>query len=112
MTANVYSVVSSDADELLGAAEVSAERFQIARIFQGTGITMIRIAFQAGQIMKEHSTTAPLVVQVLSGELAFRVGGDEIIMPAGAILFVEPTTVHELEARQDTHVLLTLSTPS
>jgi quercetin dioxygenase-like cupin family protein len=111
MTSAVYSVVSDDRQALLAAAGISGERFQITRIFQGTGVTMIRIAFQAGQIMKEHSTSAPLVVQVLDGELAFRVGGDEITMPTGAILFVEPNAVHELEARQDTHVLLTLSTP-
>lgn len=108
MSEKPYTLISSDLQALLDAAPASDERYQIKRIYQGLGATMIRIAFRAGQVMKEHSTNAPLIVQVLRGDLRFRVAGDEITMTAGSILQVDPFERHELEAVADTDVLLTL----
>lgn len=103
-----YSVISADRKALLAAAPASEERFQIVRVFQGAGATVIRLAFRAGQVMREHSTNAPLLVQVLEGTILFRIAGDELELPEGAILHVEPGELHELEAPTDAHVLLTL----
>lgn len=104
-----YTVVSADFDALRDAAPVSAERMQAKRVFQGTGFRVIRLTFSAGQVMREHSTNSPILVQVLEGEIVFRIAGDEIVMPAGAMLHVEPSVMHELEAVTEAHVLLTLS---
>ena len=104
-----YAVVSPDLETLLAAAPVSSERLQIQRVFQGVGFRVIRLTLAAGQVMREHSTNSPLLVQVLEGELVFRIAGDEITMTAGSILNVEPYALHELEAVTDAHVLLTLA---
>ncbi|WP_449279386.1 cupin domain-containing protein [Leucobacter sp. GX0328] len=105
------TLIAADRDALLQAAPVSSDRFQIKRIFQGEGARVIRLSFAAGQVMREHSTNAPLIVQVLDGEVQFRVSGEEIAMPAGAMLHVKPSVVHEVEAVTDAHVLLTLCFP-
>ncbi|MFC5336928.1 cupin domain-containing protein [Leucobacter denitrificans] len=104
-----FTLAAANLDDLLAAAPVSGEKFQIKRIFQGTGVRMIRLTFAAGQTMREHSTNAPLVVQVLEGTVAFRIAGEELTLPAGAILHVEPSELHELEAVTDAHLLLTLA---
>ena len=104
-----YTLIAADREALLAAAPVSPDRFQIKRVFQDDGVRVIRLAFAAGQVMREHSPTAPLIVQVLAGTIAFRVAGDELELQAGAVLHVRPHEVHELEARTDAHVLLTLS---
>lgn len=109
MSGTPFTLVSADLEALLAAAPVSGDKFQIQRVFQGTGVRMIRLTFAAGQVMREHSTNAPLVVQVLEGTLKFRIAGEELTMPAGAILHVEPSEQHELEAVTDAHVLLTLA---
>lgn len=109
MTEQPYTLVAADSAALRDLAPVSAERFQIKRVLQAAGITVIRLSFAQGQIMREHSTTAPLVVQILEGQIVFRIAGDELEMHAGAVLYVEPNERHELEARSDAHVLLTLS---
>lgn len=106
-----HTLISADRDALLRAAPVSADRFRIKRVFQGEGARVIRLTFAAGQVMREHSTNAPLIVQVLDGEVKFRVPGEEIAMPAGAMLHVKPSVVHEVEAVTDAHVLLTLCFP-
>jgi len=104
-----YRLVAKDRGALIDELDVSGERFQIGRVFQGDGLKLIRLAFAAGQVMREHSTNAPLVVQVIEGTLKFRVAGDELTLEAGAVLHVRPHEVHELEAVTDTHVLLTLA---
>lgn len=109
MADSTYTLIAANRDALLDAAPVSAEKLQITRVFQGTGARVIRLTFAAGQIMREHSTNSPLIVQVLAGRIAFRIAGDEIAMPEGAIMHVEPNEKHELEALTDAHVLLTLS---
>lgn len=105
-----YDLVAADENALLSAASASGDRVQLKRIFQGTGATIVRIAFAAGQEMREHSTSSPILVQVLSGTIRFRVAGDEITMPPGATVHVEPSVPHSLSAKAEAHVLLTICT--
>lgn len=109
MPAPSYSLISDSAASLIDAAPVSQDKLQIKRVFQGTGARVIRLTLAAGQVMREHSTNAPLLVQVLDGHILFRVAGDELDMPTGAIVHVDPSVVHEVEAVSDSHVLLTLT---
>lgn len=104
-----HTLIAADWEALLQAAPVSQDRFQIKRVFQGEGLRVIRLTFAAGQVMREHSTNSPLLVQVLEGEVKFRISGEEYTMPAGAMLHVKPSVLHEVEAVTDAHVLLTLS---
>ncbi|MFA5607551.1 MAG: cupin domain-containing protein [Leucobacter sp.] len=106
-SSRTYTLVTDGWEPLISVPEVSAEKFQIARIFQGTGARMIRLTFAAGQVMREHSTNVPLIVQMLEGELLFRIDGDELRLTRGSILHVEPGIMHELEAVTESHVLLT-----
>lgn len=105
-----YTLVAADRVALLAAATTSEDGVTIQRIFHTDGVRLIRIAFAAGQVMREHSTNAPLLVQVLSGEIAFAVAGEVLDLHEGSVLFVRPGELHELTARTDAHVLLTLST--
>src|SRR5690606_8781742 len=102
-------LISSSREELISEAPVSAEKLQIQRVFQGTGARVIRLTFAAGQTMREHSTNTPLIVQVLEGQVRIRVSGDEIEMPTGSLIHVEPGVSHELEAVVDSHMLLTMT---
>ncbi|MGO1434469.1 MAG: cupin domain-containing protein [Canibacter sp.] len=103
-----FELVSNDQQALIDAVPVSNDRFQIKRVFQTDGFRLIRLAFAPGQIMREHSTPTPLIVQTLTGRLMFRIAGEELTLEPGAVLYVEPNEKHELEAITDTHVLLTL----
>lgn len=109
MTTQPYSLISPSQSSLIDAAPVSREKLQIQRVFQGTGARVIRLTLAAGQIMREHSTNAPLLVHVLDGHVLFRVAGDELDMPTGAIVHVDPSVMHEVEAVSDSHLLLTMT---
>jgi len=68
----------------------------------------IRIAFKAGQVMKEHKTKFPITVMTLKGSIAFSVGDEEYILNDGDIIALEGNVMHELKATQDSIVWLSL----
>lgn len=68
----------------------------------------IRILMREGQVMKEHKTPFPIVVHLLSGSIDFGVQGKHSTLEAGAILSLEGGVPHDLTARVDSVVRLTL----
>ncbi|WP_449277956.1 hypothetical protein [Leucobacter sp. GX24907] len=107
--AEPFTLVSPDLDALIAEAPVSSEKLQIRRVFQGAGFRIIRLTLAAGQVMREHSTSSPLAVQVLAGTALMRVADQEVSMPTGALMTIEPSELHEVEAVTDAHLLLTLA---
>ncbi len=69
----------------------------------------IRILMKKGQVMKAHKAPFPIVVHVLEGEIDFGVEDKIHALKKGAILTVEGNIVHDLKAREDSIVRLTLS---
>lgn len=69
----------------------------------------IRIVFKKGQEMKEHQTNHPIVVQVFEGSIDFGVLGDLHRLDRGMMIALPPAIPHQLTARTDSIVLLSLS---
>lgn len=69
----------------------------------------IRIAMRKGQLMKEHKTAFPIVVQVFSGQIDFGVRGEKVVLQAGDMIALEGGVPHDLLAAEESVVRLTLS---
>lgn len=69
----------------------------------------IRILFRKGQVMKEHKTNFPITIEVYEGEINFGVQGEEINLEAGGLIYLDPNVPHNLQAKRDSIVRLTLS---
>ena len=69
----------------------------------------IRILLKEGQVMKEHKTKFPIVVQVLEGEIDFGAEGENHNFKSGGILALEGNIPHDLTAIKDSVVRLSLS---
>ena len=110
MSDQPYTLVTASRAELLAEPAPSVDRPQMKRIFHGPGTTIVRLTLAAGQVMREHATSAPLTVQVIEGDVRFGVAGDTIAMPAGAIIHVAGGITHELEAVTEAHMVLVLAT--
>lgn len=70
----------------------------------------IRIAFKKGQVMKEHQTPFPIVVQVFEGAIDFGVNGDVQNLKRGDMIALKGGVPHDLTAMDNSIVRLSLST--
>jgi len=68
----------------------------------------IRIAFKEGQVMKEHKTKFPIAVMTLRGSIEFTVGDKMFLLNAGDVITLEGNVMHELKAREESVVRLSL----
>ena len=68
----------------------------------------IRIAMRAGQVMKEHKTPFPIVVELFEGKLDFGVQGNVLHLVKGDLIALEGNIPHDLKATEDSIVRLTL----
>lgn len=69
----------------------------------------LRILMKQGQVMKEHKAPFPIIVHLLAGEIDFGVEGTIYTLKQGAILTLPGTIPHDLTAKKDSIVRLTLS---
>ncbi|PKR81105.1 cupin [Brumimicrobium salinarum] len=89
--------------------EFSDDKVKVSLILETLFSKEIRIAFKAGQVMKEHQTPFPIIVHLLKGAIDFGVNGEQHQLEAGDILTLEGGIPHDLKAKTESVVRLTLS---
>ncbi len=89
--------------------EFNDKKIMIKVILESSFSKEIRILLKEGQIMKEHKTPFPIVVHILEGTIDFGVKGEVHTLKKGSILGLEGNVPHDLTAKKDSVVRLTLS---
>ncbi len=69
----------------------------------------IRILFKKGQLMKEHKTAFPIVVELIEGAIDFGVQGTIVKLEKGDLISLSGDIPHDLKALENSIVRLTLS---
>ena len=69
----------------------------------------IRILLKSGQTMKEHQAPFPIIVHVLEGKIDFGIEGKTMPLEKGDIITLEGGISHDLTAKEDSMVRLSLS---
>ena len=72
-------------------------------------LRVVLFTFAALQELTEHTSTSRALVQVLSGEGEFAVGGASRALKAGDLLHLPPGTPHAVRATNEMTMLLTLA---
>jgi len=75
------------------------------------GLRIVLIAMPAGTRMGEHRAPGALSIHTLVGEVSLHVLGETIGLPAGRLLALEPHVAHDVEARAESAILLTVAWP-
>lgn len=84
-------------------------RVKTAVIMETTFSKEIRIIMKNGQIMKEHKAPFPIAIHVLKGTIDLGVSGTKHTMTIGSIITLESNIPHDLTAKEDSVIRLTLS---
>lgn len=72
---------------------------------------VLLFGFAEGQELTEHTSTQHALVQVLSGECEFSLGGKARVLKAGELVYMPPNEPHAVKATKQFSMLLTLSKP-
>ena len=78
-------------------------------LFQTETSKEIKIAFKAGQIMKEPKTPFPIVVEIFQGAIDFGVKGEVLSLKQGDLIALEGGVPHDLQAKEQSIVRLSLT---
>lgn len=74
------------------------------------GLVVLLLALARGGRLSEHTAAARISVHTLAGRARLRVAGEAVELPAGRLLTLERGVPHDLEAAEESAVLVTLGT--
>ena len=80
-------------------------------LLRTTNSRTVLFGFSEGQELTEHTTTQHAVVQILTGECEFTLGGEAHPLKAGDFLYMPPNLAHAVKATKEFSMLLTLTRP-
>jgi quercetin dioxygenase-like cupin family protein len=72
---------------------------------------VVLFGFAEGQELTEHTSTQQAVIQILTGECEFSLGGKPHPVKAGDLVYMPPNLPHAVKATRPFSMLLTLTKP-
>lgn len=94
---------------LINDLQYNESRPTIQVLFETEVGKEIRIAFKEGQVMKEHKTPFPIVVEIFEGAIDFGVKGIIHSLKKGDMVALEGGVPHDLKALETSTVRLSLN---
>lgn len=89
--------------------DFSTNKPKITVLMESDFTKEIRIAFEKDQVMKEHQTKFPIVVEIVSGKIDFGVEKKIHHLEKGDLIALSGSVPHDLKAVEQSVVRLTLS---
>ena len=89
-------------------AAVEPGRLGHSTVLASPGVRVVVLTFEAGFTLKKHSAPKILLMQALDGCLRVTAGGQVTDLAPGALLRLEASLEHEVEALEESRLMLTL----
>ena len=78
------------------------------RIVRTHEMELARLVFPAGEGLKNHKVSGPIVVHCIKGDISFTFRGETQILKPGQLLYLMSDEPHSIQAVTDAVVLLTI----
>lgn len=98
-----------EADELRKTEAFRSNGHSAKTLVKYPSLRVVLIALRAGARMGEHRAPGQILLQTLSGSVRLKLGEETIEAGMGSVIALGETWPHDLEAREDSLVLLTLA---
>ena len=77
-------------------------------VLNAPGVRIVVLTFAAGHVLKEHRAPKTLLMQALDGCLRVTAGGQVTELVPGTLLRLDASLIHEVEALDESRLMLTL----
>ena len=94
--------------DLRAEVEIPTDGTISRKLFEDERLRLVVFGFDAGQELTEHTSSAEVIVQVVSGRITLTVEGTAHLLTPASWLLLEPRRPHSLRAEEPSIVLLTL----
>lgn len=94
---------------LIENLEYNENRPAIQVLFETEAGKEIRMAFKKDQVLKEHKTPFPIVVEIFEGAIDFGVNGEVQALKKGDLIALAGNVPHDLRALEKSTVRLSLN---
>ncbi len=98
-------IVVPDLREL---SPIAADKLGHTTALKSADVRVVILTFPNGHVMKDHAAPKTLLLQALDGRLALTVGDNVVELVPGGIMRLEPGVRHEVEAREESRLMLTM----
>ena len=95
-------------DDVRAEVEIPRDGTTSRKLYEDERLRLVIFGFDAGQELTEHTSSAEVIVQVVSGRITLTVEGVEQAMVPASWLVLAPRRPHSLRADEPSVVLLTL----
>jgi len=103
--------VMTDVEAFAGLVEIQPESTVSRTVLKAEGVRVVLFAFDAGQVLSEHTAAVPVLLQLLEGQLRITAAGRTVNLEAGGLLHFGTRLPHAVEAVEPSKLLLTMLDP-
>jgi quercetin dioxygenase-like cupin family protein len=89
-------------------AVVDPGRVGHTTVLSSPGVRVVVLTFEAGHVLKEHRAPKIVIMQALDGRLRITAGGQITELTPGALLRMDASLLHEVEALEESRLMLTM----
>jgi quercetin dioxygenase-like cupin family protein len=72
---------------------------------------VVLMAPKVGTRVQEHRADGRISIQTVTGRISIRASERTFVLPVGSLLALDRATVHDVEALEDSAILLTIARP-
>jgi quercetin dioxygenase-like cupin family protein len=95
-------------DDIRALSPIEPDKLGHTTALKSPDVRVVVLTFPAGQSLKEHAAPKTLLMQALDGKLRVTVGEQVVELVPGGLIRVDKLERHEVEALEDSRLMLTL----